>query len=82
MRTNVVLDDDLVEEARRLTGLRTKRALLREALQVLISTRRRKSLLELEGKIDFSPGYDHKRLRQGSAGMVADGSPGDGGRRR
>ncbi len=64
MRTNIVIDDKLVEEARRLTGIMTKRALVDEALRVLIEVRRRRSLLELEGRIRFADGYDHKKLRE------------------
>jgi Arc/MetJ family transcription regulator len=64
MRTNVVLDDELIDEAKRLTGIKSKRALIDEALRVLIQTRRRKSLLDLQGKIQFAEGYDYKRLRQ------------------
>jgi Arc/MetJ family transcription regulator len=64
MRTNIVLDDKLVAEARRLTGITTKKALVDEALRVLIATRKRRSLLELEGKIRFSRGYDYKALRE------------------
>ncbi len=64
MRTNVVLDDELVEEARKLTGIKTKRELVNEALRVLIATRRRKSLLEIMGKIEFAPGYDYKEHRR------------------
>ena len=63
MRTNVVLDDDLVSQATELTGIQTKRELLREALRVLIATRRRKRLLDLAGRIELAPGYDHKALR-------------------
>jgi Arc/MetJ family transcription regulator len=63
MRTNIVLDDDLVAEAARLTGIKTKRALVHEALRTLIRVRKRRSLLDLEGKIRFAPEYDHKRLR-------------------
>jgi Arc/MetJ family transcription regulator len=62
-----VLNDELVEEAKRLTGIKSKRALIDEALRVLILTRRRKSLLDLEGKIRFAEGYDHKSLRQQDA---------------
>lgn len=65
MRTNIVLDDELVEEAARLTGITTKKDLVHEALRVLIATRKRKSLLDLEGKIQFAPGYDYKSLREG-----------------
>ena len=64
MRTNIVLDDKLVAEAKRLTGITTKKALVDEALRVLIATRKRRSLLELEGKIRFAKGYDYKALRE------------------
>lgn len=63
MRTNIVLDDELVAEAARLSGIKTKRELVHEALRVLIATKRRKSLLDLEGKIELAPGYDYKSLR-------------------
>lgn len=63
MRTNIDLDDTLLDEARRLTGIKTKRALVEEALRVLIASRRRRSLLDLEGKIAFADGYDHRDLR-------------------
>jgi Arc/MetJ family transcription regulator len=63
MRTNIVLDDDLVAEASRLSGIKTKKELVHEALRVLIATKKRKNLLDLRGKIAFAPGYDHKALR-------------------
>lgn len=65
MRTNIVLDDDLVEEARRLTGIRTKRELVHEALKLLVETKKRLSLLDLAGKVEFADNYDHKKLREG-----------------
>ena len=64
MRTNIVLDDNLMAEATRLTGIKTKKDLVHEALRVLIATHKRKSLLDLKGKIEFAPGYDHKALRE------------------
>jgi Arc/MetJ family transcription regulator len=36
MRTNVVLDEALVEKAKALTGIKTTRAVIDEALRVLI----------------------------------------------
>ncbi len=65
MRTNIVLDDDLLAEAIRVTGIKTKKDVVHEALRLLITTRKRKNLLDLEGKIEFAPGYDHKALRAG-----------------
>ncbi len=59
-----MLDDALLAEAVRLTGARTKRELVHEALRTLVATRRRRSLLDLKGKIRFSRGFDHKSLRE------------------
>jgi len=59
-----VLDDDLVREVARLTGLRTKREVVHEALRTLVAARRRRRLLELDGRISFAPGYDHRALRR------------------
>jgi Arc/MetJ family transcription regulator len=63
MRTNIVLDDELVREAFRLTGVRTKRELIHTALQELVRVRRKKDLTELAGRIRFRKGFDHKALR-------------------
>jgi Arc/MetJ family transcription regulator len=65
MRTNIVLNDELVDEATRVTGITTKKDLVHEALRVLIATRKRKNLLDLAGKIQFAPGYNYKALREG-----------------
>ena len=64
MRTNVVIDDDLINEALKLTGVKTKKDVISYALKELVAGKKRKNLLELEGKITFSAGYDHKTLRE------------------
>ena len=64
MRTNIVLDDAIVTEAFRLTGIKTKRELVHQALLVLIERQKKRSLLELKGKIAFADGYDHRTLRE------------------
>ncbi len=64
MRTNVVLDDELVREAFGLTGVRTKKDLIHLALEELIRVRRKKDLTELAGRIHFRRGFDHKRQRE------------------
>lgn len=63
MRTNVVLDDELVKEAFALTKVRTKRALLDLALRELVRVRGKKDLLELAGRIRLRDNFDHKALR-------------------
>jgi Arc/MetJ family transcription regulator len=64
MRTNVDLDDALVEEAFRLTGVRTKKRLLHLALEELIRARGKRNLAELAGAIRFADGFDHKEARR------------------
>ncbi len=49
MRTTLVLDDDLVSEAQRLTGTREKTALVREALRALIERESARRLARLGG---------------------------------
>ncbi|PYQ56545.1 MAG: hypothetical protein DMF53_25225 [Acidobacteria bacterium] len=63
MRMEIKIDDDLVKEAVQVTGITDLEELIREGLKVLIGQKRRKSLLDLEGKIEFAPGYDYKSLR-------------------
>ncbi len=62
-RTNIVLDDALVEEGLRLTGLPSKRALVQEALTAYVAWQRRRRISELRGKVEFDAEYDHRRLR-------------------
>ena len=51
MRTNIVLDDDLVERAKQLTGIKTKRELIQEALCVLVRLREQEQVRKLRGKL-------------------------------
>ena len=53
MRTNVEIDDDLMREALRLTGLKTKRAAIEEGLKTLVRVKRQMKILELAGKVEF-----------------------------
>jgi Arc/MetJ family transcription regulator len=64
MRTNIVIDDDLLEEAFSVSGARTKKDLIHEALRAFIRLNKRKDLTELAGVINFYKGYDHKKLRK------------------
>ena len=66
MRTNIVLDDELVEEAFRHTDARTKRELVDLALREFVENHKRKDIRELRGRISFHPGYDYKKLREGT----------------
>jgi Arc/MetJ family transcription regulator len=57
MRTNIVLDDALVDEAFKYSDATTKKDLIHEALREFVKVRRRLSLLDLKGKIRFADGY-------------------------
>jgi hypothetical protein len=63
MRTNIEIDDKLMEEAFTLTNVRTKKELIHLALQEFIKAKKKKDLLELSGKIQFHEGYDYKSMR-------------------
>ena len=64
MRTNLVLDDDLVKEAFALTGARTKRELIHLALQELVRLRRKHDLGDLIGRVRFRDDFDHEAMRR------------------
>ncbi len=64
MRTNIVLEDKLVEEAFRYSKAKTKKELIHEALREFIASRKKLDLRELRGKIVFREGYDYKKLRR------------------
>ncbi len=49
MRTTIVLDDDLLAEARALTGIAEKSALVREALKALLERESARRLARLGG---------------------------------
>lgn len=63
MRTNIVIDDRLMEEAMHLSGAKTKREVVQKALEEFISNRKRLNLKEIKGKIQFAEGYDYKKMR-------------------
>lgn len=64
MRTNLVLDDELVDEAMRYANVRTGRELVDLALREFVATRRRRDLSELFGTVEIDPDYDRKALRR------------------
>ena len=64
MRTNVVIDDELINEAIRLSGIKTKKEVISFALQELVAERKRENLLDLAGKIRFRDDYDYKSMRE------------------
>jgi len=66
VRTNIVLDDEIVKTAFRYSKAKTKKELINEALKELITSRQRLDLRDLRGKIEFRSDYDYKKLRRGN----------------
>ena len=65
VRTNIVLNDELVEEALKLSdNVTTKKELVELALKEYVMNRKRKNLKELRGKIAFSEDYNYKKMRE------------------
>lgn len=64
MRTNIDIDDKLLEQAFSLSRFRTKKELIHEALREYIKLKQRKDLTELSGFIQFDENYDHKKMRE------------------
>jgi Arc/MetJ family transcription regulator len=52
-RTNIVLDEDLVEAGLEVTGLKSRRALIDYALRELVRRESQKKILELKGKVHW-----------------------------
>ncbi len=51
MRTNIDIDDDLLNEVRDLTGAKTKREAVDLALRELVARHKRLKFLELRGRV-------------------------------
>ncbi|MBI5489938.1 MAG: type II toxin-antitoxin system VapB family antitoxin [Deltaproteobacteria bacterium] len=64
MATNLALDDELIEEARKAGGHKTKKDAVTAALQEYVRRREALRILDLFGRVEFDPGYDHKAERR------------------
>jgi Arc/MetJ family transcription regulator len=64
MRTNIVLNDELIEEAFKYSNnINTKKDLVETALKEYVENHKRRNLKDLKGKISFSDGYNYKEMR-------------------
>ena len=62
MRTNIVLDDKLIERAQKLTGIKTKREVVHEALRLLILLNEQGEVRSLRGKFPWDGNLNDQRL--------------------
>ena len=61
MRTNIEIDDELMEKALKKTGLKTKKAVVEEGLKKLIESKNQKELLKYFGKLKWEGDLDEMR---------------------
>jgi Arc/MetJ family transcription regulator len=61
VRTNIVLDDELVKRAQRLTGIKTKRELINKALRTLVQLQEQAEILPLRGQLNWEGDLDSMR---------------------
>jgi Arc/MetJ family transcription regulator len=61
MRTNIVIDDQLMEETLRVTGLKTKREVVELGLRTLLRLRQQEEIHRFRGKLDWQGDLDAMR---------------------
>jgi Arc/MetJ family transcription regulator len=61
LRTNIELDEKLVDEAMRLTHKKTKKELVNYALEEIVRKIKRKKILDLEGRVEWTGNLSEMR---------------------
>jgi len=64
MRTNIVIDNTLMQEALKATGLKTKKEAVELGLKTLITLRKQAGIKELKGKLHWEGNLDELRTDQ------------------
>jgi Arc/MetJ family transcription regulator len=62
MRTNVVVDDNLMASALKVSGLKTKKDAIEEGLKLLVQVKSQKEIKRFRGKLKWSGNLDEMRL--------------------
>jgi Arc/MetJ family transcription regulator len=61
MRTNIVIDDDLMADALKATGLRTKKEAVEEGLKLLVKRNKQQAIRKLRGKLHWEGDLEEMR---------------------
>lgn len=64
MPTNLAIDEKLLEEALRISGLKTKKSVVNEALREFVRRRKQKDIVSLFGKVSMEKSSAYKRARK------------------
>ena len=61
MRTNIVIDDELMKQVLKLTGLKTKREAVEQGLKTLLRLKRQEQIRDYRGKLQWEGNLDDMR---------------------
>jgi len=61
MRTNIVIDDDLMEEALKVSRLKTKKDAVEQGLRLLVQRKKQENIRDLRGKISWEGDLESMR---------------------
>ncbi len=64
MRTNIVIDDSLMHDALKATGLKTKKEAVELGLKILIKLNQQESIKAFRGKLKWEDNLVEMRLNQ------------------
>ena len=67
MATNLAIDNELLEAALKIGGLKTKKDTVNQALVEYIRRRKMSDIIEMFGTVEYDEDYDYKASRQGRA---------------
>ena len=62
MRTNIVINDELMNDAIKLSGFKTKKAVVEEGLKLLVKLKKQQRIKDLRGKLKWEGNLDEMRL--------------------
>ena len=61
MRTNIVIDDELINQVMKITGIRTKREAVDQGLKALLRLKQQDQIRRYRGKLDWQGDLDELR---------------------
>lgn len=61
MRTNIIIDDELMEKAISVSGFNTKKETVEEALKLLIHVKKQSNIRKFRGKLNWEGDLDEMR---------------------
>ncbi len=64
MRTNIVIDDAIMNEAQRISGCKTKKETVEEALHLLVRVKKQADIRQFKGKLQWEGDLEKMRTDQ------------------